>query len=82
MHRIVFPRYCLWLLECSHDTGKQYAVMFFGLAFQYKVVLNIFDRQVKVWARWGSGAGAGTGGGAPAGACTGGRRMNTELNRK
>jgi hypothetical protein len=39
-------RYCLWLLECSHDTGKQYAVMFFGLAFQYKVVLDIFDKQV------------------------------------
>jgi HIV-1 Vpr-binding protein len=39
-------RYCLWLLECSHDTGKQYAVMFFGRAFQYKVILNVFGKQV------------------------------------
>ena len=36
-------RYCLWLLECSHDTGRQYAIMFFGLAFPFRNILDIFD---------------------------------------
>ena len=36
-------RYCLWLLECSHDTGRQYAIMFFGLAFPFRNILEIFD---------------------------------------
>ena len=39
-------RYCLWLLECSHMTGRQYAIMFFGLAVPYLNVLQIFDHQV------------------------------------
>jgi len=38
-------KYCLWLLECSHATGRQYAVMFFGLAFPFKKILEIFDSQ-------------------------------------
>ena len=36
-------RYCLWLLECSHETGRQYSVMFFGLAFPFRSILEIFD---------------------------------------
>ena len=36
-------RYCLWLLECSHETGRQYSIMFFGLAFPFRSILEIFD---------------------------------------
>ena len=36
-------RYCLWLLECSHETGRQYAIMFFGLAFPFRSIMDIFD---------------------------------------
>ena len=36
-------KYCLWLLECSHETGRQYAIMFFGLAFSFRTLLEIFD---------------------------------------
>ena len=36
-------RYCLWLLECSHETGRQYAIMFFGLAFPFRSIMEIFD---------------------------------------
>ena len=41
LHQLV--RYCLWLLECSHDTGRQYAIMFFGLALPFRNILDIFD---------------------------------------
>ncbi|KAL1514105.1 hypothetical protein ABEB36_003422 [Hypothenemus hampei] len=37
--------YALWLLECSHDSGKCQAIMFFGLTFQFKVILEEFDAQ-------------------------------------
>ena len=36
-------RYCLWLLECSHETGRQYSIMFFGLAFPFRNIMQIFD---------------------------------------
>ncbi|XP_017768029.1 PREDICTED: protein mahjong [Nicrophorus vespilloides] len=38
-------QYALWLLECSHDSGRCHATMFFGLTFQFKVVLDEFDAQ-------------------------------------
>lgn len=37
--------YALWLLECSHDSGRCHATMFFGLAFQFRVILEEFDNQ-------------------------------------
>ncbi|CAH2000052.1 unnamed protein product [Acanthoscelides obtectus] len=38
-------KYALWLLECSHDSGRCQAIMFFGLTFQFKVILDEFDSQ-------------------------------------
>ncbi|XP_060518172.1 protein mahjong-like isoform X1 [Cylas formicarius] len=38
-------KYALWLLECSHDSGRCQAIMFFGLTFQFKVILDEFDAQ-------------------------------------
>lgn len=38
-------RYALWLLGCSHDSGRCHATMFFGLAFQFKNILDEFDNQ-------------------------------------
>lgn len=37
--------YALWLLGCPHDSGRCHATMFFGLVFQFKVMLNEFDAQ-------------------------------------
>lgn len=37
--------YALWLLECSHDSGRCHATMFFGLSFQFRVILEEFDNQ-------------------------------------
>ncbi|XP_071052428.1 protein mahjong [Onthophagus taurus] len=37
--------YTLWLLECSHDSGRCHATMFFGLTFQFKIILDEFDSQ-------------------------------------
>lgn len=37
--------YAMWLLGSSHDSGRCHATMFFGLAFQFKVILDEFDRQ-------------------------------------
>lgn len=37
--------YALWLLGCSHDSGRCHATMFFGLSFQFKVILDEFDAQ-------------------------------------
>lgn len=37
--------YALWLLECSHDSGRCHATMFFGSTFQFKVILEEFDAQ-------------------------------------
>ncbi|KAK7868719.1 hypothetical protein R5R35_008241 [Gryllus longicercus] len=38
-------RYALWLLECSHDSGRCHATMFFGLSFQFRVILQAFDAE-------------------------------------
>ena len=38
-------RYALWLLGGSYDSGKCHATMFFGFSFQFKVILDEFDRQ-------------------------------------
>lgn len=38
-------RYALWLLGCSHDSGRCHATMFFGLSFQFKIILDEFDNQ-------------------------------------
>ncbi|XP_037947089.1 protein mahjong isoform X2 [Teleopsis dalmanni] len=37
--------YGLWLLVRSYDSGKCHATMFFGLSFQFKVILDEFDNQ-------------------------------------
>jgi hypothetical protein len=33
-------------VECSHDSGRQFAIMFFGLCCSYRILLEIFDEQV------------------------------------
>lgn len=38
-------RYALWILGHSYDSGKCHATMFFGLSFQFKVMLDEFDAQ-------------------------------------
>ncbi|KAL5291108.1 VPRBP family protein [Megaselia abdita] len=38
-------KYALWLLGRSYDSGKCHATMFFGLSFQFKVILDEFDNQ-------------------------------------
>lgn len=38
-------KYALWLLECSHDSGRCHATMFFGLTFQFRIILEEFDEQ-------------------------------------
>ena len=38
-------RYALWLLECSHESGRCHATMFFGASFQFRVILELFDAQ-------------------------------------
>ena len=38
-------KYILWLVECSHDSGRQWAVMFCGLACAFRILLDIFDEQ-------------------------------------
>lgn len=38
-------RYSLWLLECSHDSGRCHATMFFGLSFQFRIIREEFDAQ-------------------------------------
>lgn len=36
--------YGLWLLEGSHDSSRADAAMFFGLCFQFPLLLKLFDR--------------------------------------
>lgn len=38
-------KYALWILGHSYDSGKCHATMFFGLSFQFKVILDEFDAQ-------------------------------------
>uniref|UniRef100_T1J8Z3 Uncharacterized protein n=1 Tax=Strigamia maritima TaxID=126957 RepID=T1J8Z3_STRMM len=40
-----FVNYALWLLECSHDSGRCHATMFFGLCLRYQRILDLFDDQ-------------------------------------
>ena len=40
-------KYVLWLVECSHDSGRQFGIMFFGLCCSYRILLEIFDEQVR-----------------------------------
>uniref|UniRef100_A0A8C3AK04 DDB1- and CUL4-associated factor 1 n=1 Tax=Cyclopterus lumpus TaxID=8103 RepID=A0A8C3AK04_CYCLU len=37
--------YALWLLESSHASGVCHATMFFSIAFSFRAVLQLFDRQ-------------------------------------
>ena len=37
-------KFGLWLLECSHDSGRFHAAMFFSFCFSSRAVLEIFDR--------------------------------------
>ncbi|XP_062558302.1 protein mahjong isoform X5 [Armigeres subalbatus] len=37
--------YALWLLGCSHDSGRCHATMFFGLSCQFKTMMDEFDKQ-------------------------------------
>ncbi|PIK60089.1 hypothetical protein BSL78_02994 [Apostichopus japonicus] len=37
--------YALWLLECSHESGRCHATMFFMMSIQFGAVLNFFDRR-------------------------------------
>ncbi|KAI8782336.1 DDB1- and CUL4-associated factor 1 [Biomphalaria glabrata] len=36
--------YNLWLMECSHDSSRCHACLFFSQSFPYKVILNLFDK--------------------------------------
>ncbi|XP_055598270.1 protein mahjong, partial [Uranotaenia lowii] len=38
-------KYALWLLGCSHDSGRCHATMFFGLSCQFKTMMDEFDKQ-------------------------------------
>jgi len=35
----------LWLLECSHESGRVHAAMFFSLSFPFRVIVDLFDEQ-------------------------------------
>lgn len=35
----------LYLLACDHDSDRCHAAMFFGLSFQFKIMLKAFDHQ-------------------------------------
>ena len=35
----------MWCMQCSHETGRAFAVMFFGVASSYRVFLDLFDEQ-------------------------------------
>ncbi|KAJ8302050.1 hypothetical protein KUTeg_021037 [Tegillarca granosa] len=37
--------YILWLMECSHDSSRCHAAMFFGQAFPFRVILDLFDQK-------------------------------------
>ncbi|KAM7301190.1 DDB1 and CUL4-associated factor 1 isoform X3 [Ixodes scapularis] len=38
-------QYALWLMERSHDSSRCHATMFFGLAFPFRSLLELFDAQ-------------------------------------
>ncbi|CAH1785027.1 unnamed protein product [Owenia fusiformis] len=35
--------YVLWLLECSHESGRCHATMFFSTSFMFRVIIELFD---------------------------------------
>lgn len=35
----------MWLLECSHASGRNHALMFFGASYPFKIMLDLFDAQ-------------------------------------
>ncbi|XP_071960709.1 DDB1- and CUL4-associated factor 1-like [Antedon mediterranea] len=37
--------YGLWLLECSHESGRCHATIFFMLSFNFRAVLDLFDEK-------------------------------------
>nr|XP_039264269.1 DDB1- and CUL4-associated factor 1-like [Styela clava] len=37
-------KYALWLLECSHETGRSHAALFFSFSFSFRVILQLFDK--------------------------------------
>ncbi len=38
-------RYVLWCMQCSHETGRTLALLFFGNACAFRVLLGIIDQQ-------------------------------------
>ncbi|RUS87998.1 hypothetical protein EGW08_004276 [Elysia chlorotica] len=40
-----FARYNLWLMECSHDSSRCHACLFFSQSFPYKIILQLFDEK-------------------------------------
>ena len=36
-------KYALWLLECSHDSNRCHATLFFSLTCSFRAVLELFD---------------------------------------
>lgn len=37
--------YAMWLLECSHNSGRNHALMFFSVVYPFKIMLDMFDGQ-------------------------------------
>ncbi|ODN04546.1 Protein mahjong [Orchesella cincta] len=37
--------YAMWLLECSHNSGRNHALMFFSVIYPFKTMLDLFDSQ-------------------------------------
>ncbi|XP_041347553.1 DDB1- and CUL4-associated factor 1-like [Gigantopelta aegis] len=37
--------YVMWLMECSHDSSRCHAAMFFSQVFPFKVMLDLFDQK-------------------------------------
>lgn len=37
-------KYAIWLLECSHESGRSHAALFFSFSFSFRVILQLFDK--------------------------------------
>jgi len=44
LHELV--KYATWLLECSHESSRCHAALFFSISFQFRVILRLFDQKV------------------------------------
>ena len=42
---LLVARYNLWLMECSHDSSRCHACLFFSQSFPYKIILQLFDEK-------------------------------------